>query len=367
MKNAIISFLIIQLSTFAVSEMFAQDILSKKWTDIATKQPEQWYTTDEASSIADSVMKYQMPNGGWPKNQQWHIGADQAYMQKCRKEGVGSTFDNKATTTEMRFLCKMYGARKDENYRKAFMHGLEYIFSAQYTNGGWPQFFPARKGHSVAYSSHITFNDGVMVNILKLLRDIARDTPEFRKLNLPQTIKDKAENSYQRGIRCILDCQVKRDGQLTVWCQQHDEHTLEPAPARAYELKSLSGHGETVDILLLLMDIDNPSDSIKESIISGVEWLKKHAIKDTAIEKYTNADGNKDIRTVYKKDAPPIWARFYSLETGRPIFCDRDGKVKYTIEEIGYERRNGYSWYGTSPQKAIKRYNEWLKENDIPE
>ena len=34
-------------------------------------------------------------------------------------------------------------------------------------------------------------------------------------------------------MECILNTQVKQNGKLTVWCAQHDEHTL--APAKAHE------------------------------------------------------------------------------------------------------------------------------------
>ena len=363
MNNTFLLYTLLSAQILTASDICAQNIHSKKWKDIAYKQPIEWYASDEASAIADSVLKYQMPNGGWPKNQEWHIGADQAYMQKCREEGIDSTSDNNATTSEMKFLCRMYNSKKDERYRTAFIHGLEYILKAQYANGGWPQFFPARKGRSVAYSSHITFNDGAMTNILKLLENISDGNTIYDNLNIPDTLKTKAHEAYKRGVQCILDCQYKQDGKLTVWCQQHDENTLLPAPARAYELKSLSGHGETVDILQFLMSIPNPSDSICRSIKSAVEWLKKSAIKDTVIEKYTDSEGRTDIRPVYKKGAPDIWARFYSIETGKPIFCDRDGIAKSSIEEIGYERRNGYRWYGSSPQKIIDAYKDWLERN----
>ncbi|MFG0295883.1 MAG: pectate lyase, partial [Maioricimonas sp. JB045] len=55
-------------------------------------------------------------------------------------------------------------------------------------------------------------------------------------------------------------------------------------------------------------------------------------------------------------DAPPLWARFYEIETNRPIFSDRDGIVKYDIQEIGSERRGGYTWYGTWGTRALKEY-----------
>jgi len=58
--------------------------------------------------------------------------------------------------------------------------------------------------------------------------------------------------------------------------------------------------------------------------------------------------------------APPLWARFYEIGTNKPLFADRDGVAKYDLEDIGYERRNGYAWYGTWPAKLLSdEYPAW--------
>ena len=54
-----------------------------------------------------------------------------------------------------------------------------------------------------------------------------------------------------------------------------------------------------------------------------------------------------------------MWARFYDLETELPYVCDRDGIKKKSLEEIGYERRNGYSWYTDKPQEVLGKYPVW--------
>ena len=60
--------------------------------------------------------------------------------------------------------------------------------------------------------------------------------------------------------------------------------------------------------------------------------------------------------------APPQWARFYDLKTRKPVFCDRDGIPKATLAEIGHERRNNYSWYGTWPRTLLEKdYPAWKK------
>ena len=48
--------------------------------------------------------------------------------------------------------------------------------------------------------------------------------------------------------------------------------------------------------------------------------------------------------------APPLWTRFYDLESSRPMFSDRDGKVYYTTTVGGqtWMRQNlGYDGSGT--------------------
>ena len=57
-----------------------------------------------------------------------------------------------------------------------------------------------------------------------------------------------------------------------------------------------------------------------------------------------------------------MWARFYDLINGEPLFCGRDGVPRKHIEDIEYERRNGYSWYGSQPERLIRRYNEWAEK-----
>lgn len=56
----------------------------------------------------------------------------------------------------------------------------------------------------------------------------------------------------------------------------------------------------------------------------------------------------------------PEWTA--NIETNAPVFVDRDGVPKSTLAEIGYERRNGYAWYGNWPQKLLGReYQEWKR------
>ena len=69
-------------------------------------------------------------------------------------------------------------------------------------------------------------------------------------------------------------------------------------------------------------------------------------------------------RQLVADTASIIWARYYEIGNNKPFFCDRDGIKKYAIGEIGYERRNGYAWYGVWAKTLLeKKYPEWVKKN----
>ncbi len=292
-----------------------------------------------------------MHSGGWPKNQRWLEGPNQEYMRQCRETGVGSTIDNGATTSEMRVLANSYKKYGDKRYRESFIKGLKYLLEMQYDNGGWPQFYPARA--AAPYSAHITFNDNAMIGVMRMIRDIGEGKGVYGEMHISKSLRKKALTAFDKGVKCILNCQIQKNGKLTVWCQQHDENTLMPAKARAYELPSYTAHGESVEIVRLLSEIKNPSDRVKAAIEGAIQWMKDHAIVDMVLETYVNDEGKTDKRLVHKVGAPLLWARYYDLENEEPMFCDRDGIPKKHIEDIGYERRNGYSWLGDSPKKII--------------
>ena len=332
------------------------------WPTFAKNADDAFMGTAEATRVGDNLLFYQHETGGWPKNMRLQDPLTDNVRKKVDEMKKGkryATIDNKGTTTEIIYLSRLYNATKDERYLDAVLRGFDYLFKAQYANGGWPQFFPLSKG----YYTHITYNDDAMVNVLKVMRDAAKGKAPFTFL--PDSVKAKAQASLDKGVDCILKTQVVQDGRKTVWCAQYDENTLQPADARAFELASLSGQ-ESDDIVLFLMSLSKPSMEIRQCIEDAVAWFKKSKITGIQIEKYTNGDGKKDTRVVpcAQDDAPcdPLWARFYTLDDNRPFFCDRDGVKRYSLDEIGYERRNGYSWYNNDGMDVLKRYETWRQK-----
>jgi len=320
-----------------------------------------WYGTPQSLNVAANVLMLQNENGGWPKNIKFYgetLTPDQIAKYKAQYADVEeTTIDNNATFTEMLFVAKMYQATKNEIYKTAFLKGLAFVQSLQYPNGGFKQF-----ARTKGYWIHITYNDNAMLNVMNMMNAVASGNPLFAGI-IDKKVQEKAKASFDKGIDCILKTQYIQNGKKTVWCAQHDEKTLLPAKARAYELPSLSGQ-ESAGLVMLLMDLPHPSAAVKEAVDGAIAWFEANRIHNHRVQSFTNTEGKRDRHWVESSEGDDLWARFNELDTNKPFVCDRDGFIKYDLSEIGYERRNGYSWYGSSPLKAIEKYAKWKLKNE---
>jgi pectate lyase len=315
------------------------------------KKPEAWFAGDDAKRVAANTLSYQADLGGWPKN----IDTTAAPFTGNRKD-LRPTFDNDATTDELRFLARICSTTKEERYHQAFVKGLGYILTAQYPNGGWPQFHPPGR----SYHRHITFNDNAMVRLLEFLREV-NSSERYGFVDAGR--RKEAGDAFDRGVQCILRCQVRVRGKLTAWCAQHDENDYSPRPGRSYELVSLSG-AESVGIVRLLMSLQ-PTPQVVAAVEGAVAWFEDAKLKGIRVvqEKDERSPTGKNKVVVKDDSAPAIWARFYKIGSNRPIFADRDGVAKHDLAEIGYERRNGYAWLGYWPQNLLgQEYPAWKRQ-----
>ena len=329
-----------------------------KWKEILN-QPDAWYASADARDIADTVLLYQFPIGGWPKNREMTLSpaAEAAARSKpVPDDEQMPTIDNDSTHQQLRFLARVISAYNGtEAHRAAVIRGVEYLLAAQYPNGGWPQFYPLREG----YYTHITFNDDAMADVLEVLHDVARGRQPFAFVE--PALRARADAAVAKGVDCILRCQVVVNGVKTVWCAQHDEHTLAPAPARRFEPVSLSG-GESVGVVQFLMDLENPSPEVIASVEAAVAWFRAVQINGLRYERIAapNLPKGRDTRVVPDPAAKPLWARFYQIGTNRPIFSGRDQVIHYSLAEVEPERRAGYRYYVDSPGKLLaKDYPAW--------
>lgn len=324
---------------------------SVKWSERLPRDPK-WFTGEQARAIADNLLLYQYPSGGWPKN--IDMAKPLSPPEKAELEERAhddATIDNGATMAQIRFLARAYNATHEPRYRTAAERGIDYLLAAQYPNGGWPQCFPLRKG----YYTHITFNDDAMTLAMALLHAVGDGREPFAWTD--DARRTKARAAVAKGIECTLRCQVVENGTLTIWGAQHDEQTLAPAWARKFEPPALASR-ESAAIVDFLLTLPDPSPEVVRSIEAAVAWFEHHQVQGIRWIERPTKDG---MERFAEKDpsAPPTWARFYELGTGRPLFMGRDSIPRYDVNEIELERRNGYGWYSNQPHATLKAYREW--------
>jgi PelA/Pel-15E family pectate lyase len=331
------------------------------WNEVFRQEP-LWYQTDEAARIADQVILYQKDNGGWEKNIDMSAmltEAERTKLLKSKADASETTIDNRTTYTQIAFLAKVITGSLLKTtpptnlpkHKEAFFKGLDYLLASQYETGGFPQFYPLKKG----YYTHITFNDDAMIGVLKVLREIAKKKEDY--LFVDEERRARAEKAVEKATPLILKLQVEVNGKKTVWAAQYDEFTLKPAAARKFEPVSLTA-GESVGIVRFLMLDASPDQAKIDAIESAIAWYRANKIEGIRWER------QKGENTVVKdKTASPIWARFYEIETMKPIFIGRDAVIKYDVSQIEAERRNGYAWYTGEPNELLEKdYPKWKEK-----
>ena len=334
---------------------------------IPLDEPIAWYAQNEARRLADDIVSFQTPAGGWsknldlsqhprapgenfaPDNNTRFLGPDDFDGYHAAHWDYIGTFDNDATIAELRFLAKAITMTTNPPpaWRTSFLHGLDYIFAAQYPNGGWPQVWPLQGG----YHDAITYNDNAMVRVLVLLRDISEANREFAFV--PQAYRRHATASLRRGIACIVATQIVAEGRRTVWCQQHDALTLQPTSARNYEMPAQSS-AESAGALMFLMQVPDPSPEVIAAVNAAAAWFQKTQIPDMV---YTVDGAGSHLAPASGKG--PVWARYCEIGSDRPIFGNRDKTIHDRLDEISAERLRGYSWYSEAPQRALAQYADW--------
>lgn len=293
----------------------------------------EWYGSAEAISVADTLVSVQKTNGGWMKNDQFHKLSTSELTARQKLSGdngrnIHSCFDNYATTQEMRFLAKVYQQTHQQRFLDAFKRALDLIFeSGNSLKGGWAQYWPL-SSDKFSYQNYITFNDDLMLNMMRILQDISEQKGDFAGL-VDDATREKCKAQWDKAIECVINCQIDDNGVKAAWCAQHDAADFLPTEGRPHEMPSVSGY-ESANLLYYLMSINKPSEEIKQSITAAVEWLKSHKYKENAtVVDYTNAKGEAD-RHIVEKQGTNLWGRFIQIggESGKKIYQKFYDKLK---------------------------------------
>lgn len=296
-----------------------------------------------------AVLSFQTPSGGWSKRTDMRI-ARQAGQHFGSEPDYVPTFDNDATSTQLQWLADYYPHAPQplqQQIAVAIERGIALVIDAQYPNGGFAQSYPLRGD----YHDAVTLNDNALYQLMRLLWQTAHDK---RFAMLAENSKKSALAAFYRAVDWLLANQVWVRGQLTVWGAQHHPLTGQPIAARKFEQASLVS-SESAELLQLMLQTVPDYPGVAASLAAGAHWLRQHQISDKT--RYRDALGYLSLA-----DSPGsvVWSRFYDLQSGEPVFFDRDGKTYREVSRLSLERQRGYGWYQSVAAEFLKAYETWL-------
>jgi len=320
--------------------------------------------TAAQDTTAEKMLAFQRSNGGWPKavnevKVDYRHPMSAADLQAARRDAgkEDATIDNNATTREITALVTAFKTTQNPAYKQAAENGIRYLLKMQQTSGGFPQYYPDAK----FYRAQITYNDNAMIKALTVLKSVADKKGDFALVD--PTLVPQAQKAVDKGVLCILKTQYVQHGKPTVWCAQHDRVTLLPCNARAFEIASLSGD-ESVAITEFLLTLDQPTPEVRRAIEAAVAWFQASKMENMAVQDIADPKQPKGRdRVMVAQPGSTLWARFYDLDTNQPIYVGRDGVKHARLADIENERRTGYVYASTWPEKLLTReYPKWQQK-----
>jgi hypothetical protein len=293
------------------------------------------YLLEAARDAGHALAKGQLVSGGWdyqiefdPKERsRWAYRVDQkpadrplsaAEERAQRKAKNVTTLDDDTTQAALRFLMKLDIVLKqqDKQIHESVEYALEALLKAQYPNGAWPQRYsefsnpkdyPVKKASypeswpkeypKEDYRSFYTFNDNTLADLI--------DT-----MFLAEQLYDDARYgvSARKAGDFILLAQMPEP--QPAWAQQYNAK-MHPAWARRFEPTAVTG-GESQGVIRVLLTLHRHThdDKYLFSIGKALDYLEKSKLPNGQL------------------------ARFYELETNRPLYFTKDYVLTYDDSDM---------------------------------
>lgn len=268
-----------------------------------------------ATDAANALVYGQLKSGGW--TQVIHFAKPERGRLGAYRGGGGgswnvSSLDDGQTQSALQFLLR---ADKAHDFKNAAIHsaatgGVDALLKAQFASGGFPQVWtgpverkpvrPARlperdwktEGKIKDYWNFPTLNDGLaglVADTLIVAHEITKD--------------DRCLAALAKLGDFLILAQMPEP--QPAWCQQYNDD-MEPMWARKFEPPAIAGL-ESQDVMETLIRIARVTGDKKylEPIPRALKYLTKSLLNDGQL------------------------ARFYELESNRPLYMDASYKLSY--------------------------------------
>lgn len=285
-----------------------------------------------ALAAAGALLHGQLASGGWTNLIDLDPAGDRAGRYRGGRgnpEGRNySTLDDDITPSALRFLIELDRALEcgDGAIHEAVVVGLDALLGAQLANGGFPQVWdggplletdPGRGASFPDYDWRSerrlkeywdlpTLNDGVAGTVSSVLIAAHRAYGDHRYLDALRRLGD-----------FLLRARLPEP--QPAWAQQYTVE-MRPAWARKFEPPAIATH-ESADVLKALVAIAEATGDkrYRAPVARSLEYLRGSALRDGR------------------------WPRYIELETGRPLYMVRRGKI-YTLTHDDADLPGHYGW-----------------------
>lgn len=219
------------------------------------------YKPEQFRKIADNIVAYQNPDGGWPRDIDVMAMLNPDSIRQCiATEHLSSSFVNRNIYPQVEYLSTVFYLTGDSTYCHSAQRGMDYILATQQPNGGWQQ----------SPLAPVSFTDGVLINVLTMWIGVEQDDPVYAWSG--EALKARVRESLDRGVALVLRCQQARGGAKIAWPEQCVGRKPGPMQPIAHKPSSMAVLSSS-EIVLMLMKLNNPSSEIIESVQAAVKWL----------------------------------------------------------------------------------------------
>ncbi|MFZ2278741.1 MAG: pectate lyase [Prosthecobacter sp.] len=273
-----------------------------------------------AKDAAKALLKCQLASGGWDsdfdfdpeKAKKYYLRSDlEAGDKEPGKRRNSTTLDDNKTESALLFLLEMVhepACKDDAELKRCTKFAFDALLAAQAPIGAWPQQFsgPAdttapvlkasypetwsRTFPAIKYTSFYTLNDDNLQQIAKVL---------FRAYDLEK------DERYLAALKKLGDffLLAQMPEPQPVWAQQYDRD-MHPVWARKFEPPSVTGN-ESVGVMEVLHQlwVLTGDDKYLKPIQPALAWFERSKLPDGT------------------------HARFYELQTNKPLFFVKDTYV----------------------------------------
>jgi PelA/Pel-15E family pectate lyase len=284
---------------------------------------------DAARDAATTLAYGQLRGGGWTNSIDLSgRSKGSRFSGGNRRKDGNSSLDDGQTQSAIQLVIRTDQALgfKDEFIHDSAMFALDSLLAAQFPNGAFPQVWtepvsdqPVRKasypsydwrteGRIKNYWDMYTLNDNVCDYVADTLIDAHRIYGGDRYLNSLLRLGD---------FLILAQMPEPQPG----WAQQYN-YQMYPIWARRFEPAAMAGD-ETQEAIGTLMKVATLTGDAKylEPIPAALAWLKRSLLNDGQI------------------------ARYYELETNRPLYMSRRGKeYSLTYDDSKLPKHYGWKW-----------------------